>query len=918
MNRPTSIQAENRVSREIVPSRLSSSRTETTLKPTSRSRSGPKTGKKSKAGDTNQKSSNKENELDTKQNKSARKSPSPDQKTPVKKLLSRITSKRTSLASLHNQEERKTPSKQGKLNSNSTPNALSEITSHTKPSQLETVKEENLMKDIGTDADPFLFYESIQQLYQPNDDQEEFNYLLQFNQENLNQVRTKLPLYDEIEFCDKTAAFIPASKEPAPPVPILPKVPSLPQYTFENKYSELSEFKDIFDQISLKKINHCFSPTTLRPEHFTKILVDIYEARNRLELTVKSAAKKRGLHSNGYFNFSIFFMDYFKLVYPVQIKREKFIFSFMWTLVHSKENEFLSVTKDLLKGHLQLKDLLNALMVMELVKYNIRRSNHMNNVDLAVVGGMFQHSDTILRLVKLVTISYDVEYKACFMEKFYMIKGNNDHMTVFDLIGKCVRAFNILEKEGLAPTLRPEVLPALASTLPPRTIYPSAAALDTNPPRHQELKPGAVEKVQLGDSCPHIGTIQDRSKPVKDHIKWNLWSDLPSPKRAAKPSNPANRESSTKLSQDYYPLTLDEKPRNITEKSADKKTARRAGNNGSQYKNFAEKTKRIIDTLDLDAEEEKDEIEGGYVPRSKSSKQLNNPAVNFVSNNEMDIFATFDELGKTMKTSDSMKKLDYRAQPKSSNINARRGSESKEVIPKQRDKESRRASVADSMSSFGPRYTNTKELSANYPADVRAPSTYFTPANNRSPKNLPSSNQPENSLDRFEKYIVGKDKSFVQNSQPHKLSKARWERQETRNKSNLLQKEVEKELYDRCLELLNDIISEINAKHRFAHDPEELKDSLTRLVQTKADALLHAAFTDNRMVWCGVLQINPDKMSYAETAIWESLRRTVTDAQSTTNEGLNRGLVYNIAFTLTEEPKVRLMVRKLVEAALRG
>lgn len=298
-----------------------------------------------------------------------------------------------------------------------------------------------------------------------------------------------------------------------------------------------------------------------------KVVMSILEARTQTELQSKARAQEKGLHAESYFNFNLFVEQYFAAHMPQQLKREKYVFNFLWNLLFTEErNQLLEIFIELLKGSYQLADLQNCLMIKDFVKQHLVQKAKLNFVDLAEQGPKFEHSDSLILLVRHIVLNYDAEFKPMLEEKFLVLKGDIDYITLFDFIGITTIAFRELRLEGITPRLRTVYLQS-----PPKA----------SPYNHDHLL-----------RCYGMtGLIQDRTKTSKDDLKWYLWSDYPA-------KSARQREISSKEVGDFFAIDMDKKVQEMKERSAQKGSKRACS--PIPYKNLTERTKGVIEELNLD------------------------------------------------------------------------------------------------------------------------------------------------------------------------------------------------------------------------------------------------------------------------------------------------------------------------------
>lgn len=297
------------------------------------------------------------------------------------------------------------------------------------------------------------------------------------------------------------------------------------------------------------------------------------EARTAAELQTKNRLQGRGLHGEAYFNFNKFCEQYFATQCPQQLKREKFVFNFLWTLRHlEEESPLTAVFGKLLRGEYLLRDLHNLLMVKDFVKQHLHKRSNYLFVDLGELGQMFEHSDSFMSLAKLIVLNYDDEFKPFFESKFLQLKGDAEYITVFDFIGLATQAFRCLSEEGIDPILKRGV------TSP---VKPKSSRTAQGPEGH------------LLKCYGMTGHLQDRNLSRRDDVKWFLWSDYSKDKRRG-----TEIEIDRKTVSDFFSVELDDKIRKIKQASA-KKAGQRTSS-PLPYQNLTERTKGVIDDLDLD------------------------------------------------------------------------------------------------------------------------------------------------------------------------------------------------------------------------------------------------------------------------------------------------------------------------------
>lgn len=334
-----------------------------------------------------------------------------------------------------------------------------------------------------------------------------------------------------------------------------------------------------------------------------KTIVSILEARTQAELKIKTRAQEKGLHEESYFNFNLFVEQFFAKTMPQQLKREKFVFNFLWSLAHLEENNHLvDVFVYLLKGEYLTQDLSNLLMVKDFVKHHLIQKAKMQYADLTEQGSKFEHSDSLIGLVRHIVLNYDPTFKVIYEEKFLQVKGDIEYMTLFEFVGAAAKAFHELRLEGHIPKLKEINLYS-----PSKTRNPQAS-------EDHMLK-----------CFGFTGKIQDRSKMSKQDLKWFLWSDYSQ-------KNARQKELSMKEVGDFFSIDLDQKVQTMKQMSAQK--SKRACS-PVPYKNLTERTKNVIEDLDLN------------VPgRSAKSKQVGFMDRNLSEKDETEAFLSKFKAGK--------------------------------------------------------------------------------------------------------------------------------------------------------------------------------------------------------------------------------------------------------------------------------
>jgi hypothetical protein len=294
-----------------------------------------------------------------------------------------------------------------------------------------------------------------------------------------------------------------------------------------------------------------------------KMIVSIIEARTQMELDTKSRAKEKGLHGQSYFNFNLFVENFFAKLMPQQLKREKYVFNFLWTLAHIEEsNQLVEVFIKLLKGVFGMADLTNLMMVKDFVKQHLMHRAKLQYVDLSEQGGKFEHQDSLVSLARRIVLNYDDTFKVLYQEKFLVMKGDVEYMTLFNFIGAATKSFRELRDEGHTPRLKDVQLRSPAKNLP------------------KEARTDHLIK------CYGTGLIQDRSKLPKDDLKWFLWSDY-------KQREARHRELTLKEVGDFFSIDLDQKVQRMKMKSNQKNSNRACS--PVPFKNLSERTKGVVE-----------------------------------------------------------------------------------------------------------------------------------------------------------------------------------------------------------------------------------------------------------------------------------------------------------------------------------
>lgn len=757
--------------------------------------------------------------------------------------------------------------------------------------------ERSEMKEVGIDADPELLYQSIRQLYNPETERDpEYQYLLQFEPNSgrgtaRSRDRYAPPTYREIDFYDKLPA---RGKDTSPPKGSLQKIALDQNKAFEAKYSEMLQFGELMDEISLKNINYSFSPTVMKSEEFYKMLKEIFEERAKLEVKTKLKTEGKGLHTSNYFSFSSFCIGYFKKLFPVAMKREKFIFNFLWTLTHIKNNEFVSFVKDLFTKTLGFKDLMHLLMVLDFVKLNMRRHAGMTYVNLLEVGPMFQHADTLVDLIRLIVLNYDEQFKACYEQRFLMLKGDDEYMTVYDFIGTAARAFNILEREGIVPTLRKVSLHPVPLG---KKGYPEGSVVDNHLLRCMGYLDQQHELLQMGQR-PGIrptGMLQDRSiskskkGALKDQINWQLWADYPAKDKSI--INKGKKEATTKQIEDFFSVELDEKVQKIAQEI--KKKQGKKVYSPVPYQNLTTRTQDIVDNLDVDMRRSAD---GHYSPqrRDPTKNQLF-----FTDNTELDVFSAFEKLGKKP----SFVRIQAAQQPPP--ISSRdHPSQQRRSIDKPpppipaATTGSRRTSEVQPALSTQPRLS--RDLTQEHPR--RQTIQYEAPSNYQA-------------IQDYEHHYFP---ALAQRPQPPPQAVLRnTDEEQMAKKMESVHQFLTEDLRSSCNEILDRQLERVSSRFANLEDHNQLREVLADLLQVKIDSLLHAIFEDDVLSWCSVLQIDPDTMSHSERTVFDNLLRRLNELRRARIENINRGLIQQITNTVLDEPKLRLMIKQLVESSLK-
>lgn len=508
-------------------------------------------------------------------------------------------------------------------------------------------KKVNTSKDIAIDTEPHLLFDNVPDLYNDDGDlDEKYKYLLQLgkNRGAEEWIKSELPRYNEIDFFDR----FPARAHDTSASKKATRIGSSANKDFNIIYKDLLAYGPLAESISLKNINYSFTPKLFKKHELMRTIVDMLEARSKLQMDMKIKSQGKGLLDQAYFNFGIFAVSYFKKIQPNQMSRDKLVFNFLWSLHHSKENELLELVIDILQDKHTVRDLLNLLMVKDIVKHHLRKTANLTCVDLAERGSSFQHSDTLVELARNIVMNYEDQFKVFYEEKFLQLKGDREYLTLFDFIGVAARAFIALSNEGMEGKLRKVKL--YPTNRPTQYYHDGGNTIDNHTLR-------CFGKIPIDVTS---GAIQDRAKvsgnsPMSP-IKWHMWSDYPQnhtdrdrrshTSRSGSKGRPAiSTQPTSKEIGDFFSVELDDKMRRIKELSQKKK-----GKNVFSpvpYKNLNEKSKKIIDDLDINIKRKEDWE--NIVPTSdfnmetiKTTEFLSK----FSSDNrdDMEVFGVFDRL----------------------------------------------------------------------------------------------------------------------------------------------------------------------------------------------------------------------------------------------------------------------------------
>lgn len=249
-------------------------------------------------------------------------------------------------------------------------------------------KKVNTSKDIAVDTEPHLLFDNVPDLYNDEGDlDEKYKYLLQLgkNRGAEEWIKTELPKYHEIDFFDR----FPARTHDTSPSKKPTRIGGSANKDFNILYKELLAYGKLAESICLKNINYSFTPKLFRKNDLMIMVIDLLEARSKMQMNLKIRSTGKGLLEQSYFSFSVFAIEYFKKLQPNQMTRDKLVFNFLWSLHHNKENELTELVIDMLQDKHSVRDLLNLLMVKDIVKHHLRKSANLINVDLAETGWSF-------------------------------------------------------------------------------------------------------------------------------------------------------------------------------------------------------------------------------------------------------------------------------------------------------------------------------------------------------------------------------------------------------------------------------------------------------------------------------------------------------------------------------------------------
>jgi hypothetical protein len=407
-----------------------------------------------------------------------------------------------------------------------------------------------------------------------------------------------------------------------------------------------NKFGSIISDFSLAKINYSFAFKALRKEELLNLIIDILEMRTKLQHESRAKYQGKGMHNCSYFDFCQFNLEFFKQQYPQQMKREKMILNFLWSLIcYKKENELIHCFSDLLEGNLNYKDLLSLLMVKDFVKFHIRKTGNYTQADLKAHGLKFQHVDNLIDLVRLIVLNYDDKFRLFYEEKFISLRGDeSDYTTLSDFIGLGARCFAELDMENIQPEQKK--ISVYQPTRPVKYFEDGGNLIDNHMIRHS----GIVS----------TGHAQDRSKSSlrsKVDPKWFMWSDYH--KSADKGDQRKLKELQAKDISDFFSVELDEKVRKIQELSARKKGKKTWS--PVPYNNLSSKAKNVVDKLEVrikrvedpedfllytslkeDFSKSKSPKKAGMDPRLIRTERYDGDLED--KKDDMDIFGVFDKL----------------------------------------------------------------------------------------------------------------------------------------------------------------------------------------------------------------------------------------------------------------------------------
>ncbi len=510
-------------------------------------------------------------------------------------------------------------------------------------------KKVNTSKDIAVDTEPHLLFDNVPDLYNDEGDlDEKYRYLLQLgkNRGAEEWIRADLPRYYEIDFFDK----FPARAHDTSPSKKATRIGGVANKDFNILYKELLAYGKLAESISLKNINYSFTPRLFRRNELMRMVIDLLEARSKLQMDMKLRNQGKGLLDQAYFSFGDFAIGYFKKLQPNQMTRDKLVFNFLWSLHHNKENELTELVIDILQDKHTVRDLMNLLMVKDIVKHHLRKNANITCVDLAEQGSNFQSSDTLVELARNIVMSYEDQFKVFYEEKFLQLKGDREYMHFFDFMGVAARAFILLANEGIEGKLRKVKL--YPATRPVQYYNDGGHIIDNHTLR-------CFGKLPIDATT---GAIQDRSKvnnnsPISP-IKWHMWSDYPqnhtdrtdrdgrsiTSRSGSKEKPVRSTQPTSKDIGDFFSVELDDKMRRIKEMSARKKGQKVLS--PVPYKNLTEKSKKVIDDLDIKIKK-KDDYDNiqvsDYNPETMKTTEF---LSKFSSDNrdDMDVFGVFDRL----------------------------------------------------------------------------------------------------------------------------------------------------------------------------------------------------------------------------------------------------------------------------------